>query len=308
MLPKILMACRMPESFFAGAGKFSKIVPCPPLLEGVLPATLDAVVILVRSESRVTKSHLMVMPSLRAVIRVGTGTDNIDTAAAQSLGVEVIAFPGTNSDDVAELACGLLIMLARRLWCISPAGIVESDPDGMSPLGTRLCGRSLGILGCGSVGTRIGAIANAMGMDVLGSVAGDTPLRRQQMLSRGIRIMDPDLVINGADDLIVSLPSAQATRGMLNAERVSRLKDRASVVVVGRIDTVDLAALLDRLSAGKLRGVAIDANEAELPVSRPDGFVSTPHIGAMTREAREALSDAVLDKLRTLLSLDPMNP
>ena len=296
MTKTVLVACSMSREFHAKASELFVVREGTPFQPGETSGDPDASAVLVRSDSTVTSDHIVSMPNLELILRVGAGIDNIDTAAARAHGVSIQTIPGVNAPDVAELAVGLLIHLSRRLWLLP----MRRSSENRTPfLGTRLRDRTLGILGCGTIGSLVGDIAIAMGMGVVATVAQRTPERDRKLGRRGFRVAELDDMLLVADDLIVALPSDETTNGLLNTNRVTTLRQGASVVVVGRSATVDLAALIDRLRRGELNGVAVD--EYTLNHGNIEGFVATPHIGGVTRAADEARTAATLAALERAL-------
>jgi phosphoglycerate dehydrogenase-like enzyme len=232
---------------------------------------------------------------LRVVVRVGSGTDNIDLEAARRRGVRVAATPGANARSVAELAIGLLLALARHL--------VLHDREVRSGswsrhTGIELAGRRLGVVGYGAVGRQVAAIAGALGMDVVATdplaPEGDVPL------------VDLGTLLAASDAVSLHAPLAEDTRGMIGAAELGRMRPRSLLVNTSRGGLVDERALAEALAAGRIRGAAADAFEHEPPLGSPllglDNFVASPHAGGATVEA---VTRAGVAAVRTLLAAAP---
>jgi phosphoglycerate dehydrogenase-like enzyme len=232
---------------------------------------------------------------LRAVVRFGSGTDNVDLDAARARGVSVAATPGANARSVAELTIGLLLALARHL--------VVHDRQVRSgswsrQMGTELAGRRLGVVGYGAVGRRVAAIARAMDMEV---VATDP-----QVTEADVRLVDLDTLLATADVVTLHAPLDDSTRGMIGAAELGRMRRHALLVNTSRGGLVDERALADALAAGRIRGAAADAFEHEPPAGSPllalDNFVASPHAGGATVQA---VTRAGVAAVRTLLAAAP---
>jgi D-3-phosphoglycerate dehydrogenase / 2-oxoglutarate reductase len=235
---------------------------------------------------------------LRVVVRFGSGTDNIDLAAAQSRGVKVSSTLGTNARSVAELTIGLLLALARHL--------VLHDRELRSGswsrhTGIELAGRRLGVVGYGAVGRRVAGIAGALGMEV---VATDPAVR-----DADVPLVDLATLLASSDVVTLHVPLADGTRGMIGAAQLDRMRPHALLVNTSRGGLVDERALSRALAAGRLGGAAFDTFEREPPGASPllalDNFIASPHAGAATVEAARRTGVAAV---RELLAGRPSGP
>lgn len=235
---------------------------------------------------------------LRVVVRFGSGTDNIDLAAAGQRGAKVASTPGANARSVAELTIGLLLALARHL--------VLHDREVRSGAwsrhtGIELAGRRLGIVGYGAVGRQVAAIARAIGMEV---VASDPFVREAD-----VPLVDLKALLTSSDAVTLHAPLADDTRGMIGAAELARMRPHALLVNTSRGGLVDERALAETLAAGRIRGAAFDAFEREPPKASPllalDNFIASPHAGAATVEAARRTGVAAV---RELLAGRPSGP
>ncbi len=235
---------------------------------------------------------------LRVVVRFGSGTDNIDLAAAGQRGAKVASTPGANARSVAELTIGLLLALARHL--------VLHDREVRSGAwsrhtGIELAGRRLGIVGYGAVGRQVAAIARAIGMEV---VASDPFVREAD-----VPLVDLKALLTSSDAVTLHAPLADDTRGMIGAAELARMRPHALLVNTSRGGLVDERALAETLAAGRIRGAAFDAFEREPPEASPllalDNFIASPHAGAATVEAARRTGVAAV---RELLAGRPSGP
>jgi phosphoglycerate dehydrogenase-like enzyme len=243
-------------------------------------------------------------PRLRVIARYGTGTDGVDLTAAARRGVVVTNTPGANAEAVAELAIGLMLALARQI----PAGdrLVRAGRYGLLP-GVQLGGRTVGLLGLGHVGREVASRAAALGSRVLGfdPAVGDDEAR-----SCGATPAAFERVVAEADFLSLHVPVTVATRDMVDAALLARMKTGAFLVNTARGELVVEADLVDALERGRLAGAALDALREEPPpaghplLARED-VILTPHAGADTAEARMAMARLALDDLVAVLDGRP---
>jgi D-3-phosphoglycerate dehydrogenase / 2-oxoglutarate reductase len=235
---------------------------------------------------------------LRVVVRFGSGTDNIDLAAARSRGVRVSSTPGANARSVAELTIGLLLALARHL--------VLHDREVRSGswsrhTGIELAGRRLGVVGYGAVGREVAGIAGALGMEV---VATDPAVR-----DADVPLVDLETLLASSDAVTLHVPLTDDTRGMIGAAQLDRMRPQALLVNASRSGLVDQHALAQALAAGRLGGAAFDTFEREphgaSPLLALDNFIASPHAGAATVEAATRAGVAAV---RELLAGRPLEP
>jgi D-3-phosphoglycerate dehydrogenase / 2-oxoglutarate reductase len=237
---------------------------------------------------------------LRVIARHGTGTDSVDLDAATNAGVVVTNTPGANAAAVAELAIGLMFALARRI----PQGDrrVRAGEYGALP-GIELAGRTVGLIGLGRAGREVARRAAALGCTVL---AYDPAVSAEQARRVEATLVERDQVVAQADFLSLHVPVTDATRDLVDARFLSRMKRGAFLVNTARGELVVEEDLDEALEAGKLAGAGLDTTRDEPP--RPgnpllarDEVILTPHSGADTDEARAAMGRAALDDLLAVL-------
>lgn len=231
---------------------------------------------------------------LRIIAKYGSGTDNIDLGAAQQRGIPVTTTGAANATSVAELAIGLLFVLARRI------ALHDRSVRGGSwsrVTGVELSGRCLGIIGVGAIGREVARRATCLGMTVVGhdayAATGPVPL------------VSLDELLSQADAVTLHVPLSEGTRNLLDAAAIRRMRPGSLLVNTARGGLVDEDALAGALRDGHIAGAALDCFRREPPEGSPllmfDTVVATPHIGAATTEAVLRMSlDAVEDVLRAL--------
>src|SRR3954463_10444588 len=187
----------------------------------LLPVVKDAVAILVRSETKVTRKVLEAAEQLKVVGRAGVGVDNVDVEAATQRGVVVMNTPGGNTITTAELSFAMILSLARKVPQAA-ASMVEGKWDRKLFTGVELAGKTLGVLGMGRIGGEVARRALAFGMRVIAYDPYLTEARARQM---GVELApDPDRIYRDADFITVHMPVTEQTRGMLNAEAFAKMK------------------------------------------------------------------------------------
>lgn len=283
---------------------------------GMTPDELKATIgeydaLIVRSATKVTADVLAVAGRLRAIGRAGTGVDNIDLGAATDRGVVVMNTPGGNSVAAAELTLSLLLALARNV-AQANAELREGRWERKKYMGSEVAGKKIGIVGLGRIGREVARMAQGFRMEALGY---DPFVSTERAADLGIRGMELDALIAEADYITLHIPRTDETRHLIGAERLARMKQGVRIINCARGGLIDEAALLAALESGQVAGAGIDVFETEPPsdlslVKHPN-VVSTPHLGASTREAQvrvgTEIARKIVDYLQTGVILDAVN-
>jgi len=250
--------------------------------------------LLVRGATRVTAEVLRGAPSLKLVVRVGTGLDNIDVEVARERQVRVANTPAANAVSVAELVFGLLIALERQL-VVAAAELRRAVWDKARYMGRELAGQRLGIVGFGRIGRAVATRARAFDMPVgwCDPLVSQTPAGFEWARRSSLEELLP-----ACDVLTLHVPLTADTRGVIGVAELELMKPWAIVINCARGGVVDEAALLAALREGRLRGAALDVFETEPPGAHPllqlPNVMATPHLGATTLEAQSrAATEAV---------------
>lgn len=262
----------------------------------------DYDVIIVRSRTKITKEVVEAAVSAKIIARVGVGLDNVDVTAAEAKKIRVINAPEAASVAVAELAIGLMISLARSI----PRADAESKRGNWIKkelVGTQLSGKYLGIVGVGNIGRNIGRMARALRMNLIGYDL--YPINREFITETGIIVADLNTLLESADFVTCHVPATPETIHMFNAERIAKMKPTAYLINTARGEIIDENALYEALKNKKIGGAALDVFEVEPPTNKQlldlPNLVSTPHIGAQTREAQELASIVIAEKVIQIL-------
>jgi len=260
-----------------------------------LVASIDAWV--VRGATKVTRRLLDAAPRLRWVARAGAGLDNIDVGAASERGIGVLNVPGANAIAVAELVLGLMLALFRRIPA-ADAAVRRGEWEKMQ--GRELRGKTLAIVGLGKIGGAVARRARAFEMECIGF---DPVVSAADARAMGVEPVALDDLFPRADVLTLHAPMLPETAGMVGAAQLKRMPRGAVLINAARGALVDEAALVEALRSGALAGAALDVYAEEPPKGSPllslPNVVLTPHIGAATVEAQEAVGEEIA---RLLLS------
>jgi len=247
--------------------------------------------------------------SVLAVARAGAGTNNVPVDALSGRGIVVFNTPGANANAVKELVVAGMLLAARNIWPAAAftAGLAGTEGD-LNPTvekakkqyaGFELPGRTLGVIGLGAIGVLVANAAAAMGMKVLGYDPALTVGRAWQMSSAVEQATSLDDLFSRADMVTAHVPLIEATKGLVGAAQIARMKPGATVLNFARSGIVDDDAVLAALDDGRLHAYICDFPSPVL-VAHPK-VVALPHLGASTAEAEENCAIMAADQIRDYL-------
>src|SRR4051794_26052754 len=223
---------------------------------------------------------------LQVIGRAGVGVDNVDLDAATAAGITVVNAPTGNTVAAAEHTLALLYGVARNV-AAADASMRRGEWKRSQFTGLELRGRTLGIVGLGKIGQAIAARAVAMEMVVL---ASDPFVSAEQAALHGVELVSFERLVERADVITVHVPLTRATRELIGAAQIARMKRGAILLNVARGGILDEAAVAEGLRSGQLGGAGIDVFENEPPTGSPlldaPNTILTPHLGASTAEAQ----------------------
>ncbi len=255
----------------------------------------DALVI--RSGTKVTADVIERAARLRVVGRAGIGVDNVDVAAATKRGIVVMNTPGGNSVTTAEHAVALMMSLVRNIPQATMS-MKQGKWEKKKFQGHELCGKTLGVIGLGNIGTIVADRAQGLKMKV---VAYDPYLSPERAAELGVELTDLDGLYRRSDLITIHVPLLDETRNLIDAGAFARMKDGVYLVCAARGGIVNEDDLLTALESGKVAGAALDVFSQEPPGLTPlvahDRVVCTPHLGASTVEAQEAVAIQVAEQV-----------
>ena len=256
-------------------------------------------------ESQVPRSLIDQLPALEIISIMGVGYDRVDVAAAMERGIPVTHTPGVLNDEVADLAMGLMLSVARR--------IPQADQyvragrwgrEGAMPLTRKVSGARLGIVGLGRIGQAIATRAQAFGMSIAYTARSQKPGLTYSFFPTAKALAAQ------VDFLIVITPGGEGTRHLINAEVLKALGPEGYLINVARGSVVDEEALVEALQKGVIAGAALDVFARE-PHPSPalwdmEQVVLTPHIASATRQTRQAMADLAAGNLAAHFSGKPL--
>ena len=279
----------------------------------------DREVLVFRSGVDITADLMRCAPALRALIRGGSGFDNVDLEYASHRGVEFIRVPEPGARAVAELAFGLMLAVARNI--VRADGLWREGRWAKHAMtGYTLRKKVLGIVGVGNIGTVVAELGVAWGMQVIGCHENPSPAVTAALAAKGIQLAPFDQVVARADFLTLHVPLTPATRHLVNAAVLSRMKRGSFLMNLARGGVVDEAALRAELLSGeRVLGAALDVHEAEgegrvSPLADLSNVVLTPHIGASAFDTQREIGERIVSIVASLAAagarkaLDPGEP
>ncbi len=256
-------------------------------------------VIVVRSRTKINKKIIAASaPNVKVIARVGVGLDNIDVNEAKARNIRVINSAEASTNAVSELVIGLMVCLARSI----PFADTETKKGNWVKkdlIGVELRGKYLGIVGVGNIGRNVGRLGRALRMNLIGYDI--IPINKDFIREVGLIISDFNTLIESADFVTCHVPLTEETNKMFNEETFSRMKSSAFFINTSRGGIIDETALYVALRDRKIAGAALDVFETEPPSSKMllqlPNVISTPHIGAQTKEAQELASIVIAEKI-----------
>ncbi|MFQ5708102.1 MAG: NAD(P)-dependent oxidoreductase [bacterium] len=260
----------------------------------------DREVLIFRSGVSISSAVMQSAPQLRLLIRAGSGTDNLDLDYVRKRGLRLERIPEPGAKAVAELSFAFMLALARNLFQ-ADRSLRQGRWTKYELNGFLLTGKVLGIVGAGNIGSRVGRLGAAWGMQVLGCVEEPTPELAAWLAARNIRLTDFDEVVSSADFLSLHVPLTDATKKMIGEEVFARMKAGSYLINLARGGVVDEQALHTALTKGdRLLGAALDVHECEgegkvSPLASLPNVILTPHIGAQTVDSQREIGKRVLE-------------
>ena len=253
--------------------------------------------LIIRSATKVTSDIIEAADNLKVIGRAGSGLDNVDRIAATKKGIVVMNTPGGNTITTAEHAVALMLSMARQIPQAT-SSMKAGKWEKKKFRGVELYGKILGIMGLGNIGAHVARVAHGMGMNV---ITYDPYLSEEKAKRLGVRVVPLDKLIASSDFITIHTPLTKETKGCINKESISRMKDGVRIINAARGGLVDEEALYEALKSGKVAAAAFDVFEKEPPEGSPllelDNMVTTPHLGASTDEAQENVATAVSEQI-----------
>jgi D-3-phosphoglycerate dehydrogenase len=259
--------------------------------------------LIVRWMTRIDADLLDRAPHLKVIGRAGASLDNVDLEAASRRGIIVTNTPLMHSTASAEFTLGLLLALARKIPQAHQAVQSGEWSSRRQYFGSELEGKTLGLVGFGRVGRDVAVRAQAFGLEVL---AYDPYIDDSEVKNTGVVLVDLDELLRRSDFISLHAPLNEETKRLIGADEIMRMKPGAYLINTARGALIDEEAVAVGVRSGKIAGVAVDAFTREPPIGSPliglPNVITTPHLGASTREATDSISTQIvqqtLDALR----------
>jgi len=266
-------------------------------------AAADALI--VRNRTQVDRDLLAGATALKVVGRLGVGLDNIDVDACRERRIEVIRATGANALAVAEYVIGTAMFLLRGAYASSAAVGRGEWPRAALSNGRELAGKTLGVVGFGSIGRLTGRLGRALGMRVIGFDAHIVP-SSGTWSDEGVEARRFDALLADADVVALHVPLVAATRHLIDAARLLQMKPGAILINTARGGVVDESAVAAALMSGRLGGAAFDVFEQEplaagSPLAGCPNLLLTPHIAGVTAESNTRVSTLIAEQVATAL-------
>ncbi|MCA9238620.1 MAG: phosphoglycerate dehydrogenase [Planctomycetales bacterium] len=256
-----------------------------------------------RSGVKLTEDILEGQTRLKAIVRAGVGTDNIDKPSATRAGIVVMNTPAGNTVSTAEHAFALMLAMSRNI-AEANQSLIEGRWDRKKFMGTQLAGKTLGVVGLGRIGLAVAERAQAFEMNIIGYdpfMSADRAAELGIELVENVRDMLPRI-----DYLTVHTPLTEETKGLIGMAELEIIKPGCRLVNAARGGIYDEAALVEGLKGGRLGGVALDVYPSEPCTDNPlfgmPGVVCTPHLGASTEEAQTQVAVEAVELLTAYLT------
>ena len=270
--------------------------------EQILEKIENFEIIIVRSRTKITKDMIEKANKCQIIARVGVGLDNIDQVAAKEKNIRVINAVEGAMNAVAELVIGLMLSLAREIPR-ADREVRNGNWIKKELMGTELRGKYLGIVGLGNIGKRLGRLARALNMNIIGYDV--VPIDEEFSSEVGLMKADLGTLLSSSDYVSLHVPLLDSTKHLINAEKMSTMKNTSRIINTSRGGVIDEEALYEFLKDGKLGGAALDVFEVEPATSNKlaslPNFISTPHMGAQTKEAQSLAANVIAEKIIQIL-------
>ena len=297
-------------------GKYMDVTTCkqlPPSKDELKAEIADVDVLIMRVDPKIDKEVLDAAKNLKVIGVCSVGLNHVDTKYAEEKGIKVFNAPGLNGNAVAELTICKMLELSRHTIPAHRDVTVNEKWDKYAFVGRELRGKTLGVLGFGRIGQRVGEIARVFGMKI---VAYDPYLPAEIFAKNEATSMSIAEVCKVSDYITIHMPLNEETKNLFNAKSIAEMKNDAVVLNMARGGIVNEKDMCEALKAGKIGGYATDVLENEVagdgltadagfrsPLFDCDNFVVSPHIGAQTTDASRDIGAHIINKVKEALNL-----
>ena len=259
-------------------------------------------VVVVRGRTKLSRELIEKADKCKIIARVGVGLDNIDEEAAKEKNIRVINAVEGATTAVSELVIGLMLSMAREITR-ADREIRNGNWIKKELMGSELKGKYLGIIGLGNIGKRLGRLARALNMNIIGYDV--IPIDDEFSKEVGLMKADLGTLLSSADYVSLHVPLLDSTHHMINAEKLKLMKNTARIINTSRGGVIDEEALYNSLKEGNIAGAALDVFEVEPATGNRlttlPNFIATPHMGAQTKEAQLLAANIIAEKIIQVL-------
>lgn len=314
------MNCLIIDRVYSGIaeelGKYMNVktaanLPCTK--EQLIAEIGDVDVLIMRVDPKIDKEVLDAAKNLKIMGVCSVGLNHIDTEYAKEKGIQIFNAPGMNANAVAELTISKMLDISRGTFTANYDVKVKHEWDKYKFVGRELRGKTLGVMGFGRIGRRVGELGRAFGMTV---VAYDPFLKPEDFEKEHATGMTIDEMLKVADFVSIHVPLTPETKDLFNAKSIAEMKNDAVVLNMSRGGIVNEKDMYEALKAGKIGGYASDVMENELagsgltgndsfasPLFECDNFIVSPHIGAQSVDASKDIGILIISKVKEALGL-----
>ncbi len=301
--PLVVVTSQVSTDALAMLGEFAQIRQLnAPSEEQLVDAVITADALLNKdAATQINERVLKAGKGLRIVARHGAGYDNVDISAATRLGIVITNTPGSNADAVAEFAITLILALARNL-VRAHCSVINGEWARNRLTGMGVAGKTLGVMGLGTIGRRVAALARGLGMR---TICYDPYMQLQPPPEIEAAESLEDLLAK-SDFVSIHTALTSETRGLINRDRLKLMRSTAFLINNARGPIVDEGALAEALREGWIAGAALDVfNSEPLDASSPlrqlNNVILTPHLSGTTHEALQQTAIAAVEEIRRVL-------
>jgi D-3-phosphoglycerate dehydrogenase len=272
-------------------------------LKSVIPGS-D--ILIFRSGVDISAEVMSAAPSLKLLLRGGSGVDNVDMDYVNQKGLRLVRIPGPGAKAVAELSFALMLSLARNV--IEADRLTRQGHWAKSEMtGYLLTGKTLGVIGAGNIGGLVAHMGAAWGMRVLACVEHSSDDRKAEFERAGIELTTCEQILAESDFISVHVPLKPSTRNFIDKDELALMKPKAYLVNMARGGVVNESALHEALAEGRLGGAALDVHQAEgegkvSPLAAFKNVILTPHIGASTFDSQKEIGDIILETVDAFMA------
>ena len=285
----------------------------PSTKEQLLAEIADVDVLIMRVDPKIDKEILDAAKNLKVIGVCSVGLNHIDMEYAKEKGIQIFNAPGLNANAVAELTISKMLDISRGTMTANYDVKVKHEWDKYKFVGRELRGKTLGVMGFGRIGRRVGELGRAFGMNI---VAYDPYLKPEDFEMENAVGMGVEELLKVSDFVSIHVPLTDETKNLFNAKSLEGMKDDAVVLNMSRGGIVNEKDMYEALKAGKIGGYATDVMENELagsgltgndtfasPLFECDNFIVSPHIGAQSVDASKDIGLHIISKVKEAMGL-----